>query len=62
MLNEIQDIINTRLDRPGNHVSLVKKVRDKIKQEASTKISSSAGQLAAEIIAVGIALVAAYVF
>ena len=28
-------------DTPGEHESLVKKVRDKIKQEASTKISNS---------------------
>ena len=29
-------------DKPSEHVSLVKKVRDKIKQEASTKIASTA--------------------
>ena len=34
-------------DKPSEHVSLVKKVRDKIKQEASTRIASTAAAVAA---------------
>ena len=38
-VNTQAEVLN---DKPGDHESLVKKVRDKIKQEASTKIAGGA--------------------
>ena len=40
--NSIEEKKETMVLKSGEHESLVKKVRDKIKQEASTKISNAA--------------------